>query len=332
LTKAAVDFTDRECKDIACGYLHLHTLSNRMTVIDAKNDKKEGEENCTKILSIIETMKGNRYLLENWKELTYVYTEAAAYGGIGHFNETIDTKESLIKAKEYLEKGRDIFREMGDEMPMLIAEKKIARIDAKITGKENMCLDTLKKIYAYLQRTLGPNDPSTIGAGIDVVEALSLSHHSIEAERLLTKLAEESRRTHGLEHESTHRTKSYLQRMKESRVVITREGQPFIALRYEDGQGSKDGVYVVKDPTIEEEKEVKISESEIIPYMGTPVICHGLQHETNLNGKIGDVREVCMNSGKCHVQFEESGLEPAHVEFNNLRIVFDLPLRHEVEA
>ena len=62
------------------------------------------------------------------------------------------------------------------------------------------------------------------------------------------------------------------------------------------------------------------------------MICNGLQQDINLNGKIGDVREVHMNSGKCHVHFEESGLEPAQVEFNNLRIVFDLPLLLEAET
>eukprot|EP00985_Skeletonema_marinoi_P029030 scaffold26540_cov66-Skeletonema_marinoi.AAC.1 len=71
LTKAAVDFTDREYKDVTCGYLLCHTLSNRLTVIDPKNnadDKAEGEESCTKILSIIEDMKCNELLGLFWKE------------------------------------------------------------------------------------------------------------------------------------------------------------------------------------------------------------------------------------------------------------------------
>lgn len=318
LTKAAVEFTDREYKDISCGYLHLHTLSNRLTVLDGKNadDKVEGEVYCTKIVSIIEEMKNDNYLLENWKELTYVYTEAAAYGGIGHFNETIDTEESLVKAKQYLERARDIFREMGDEMPMLIAEKKIAGIDAKISGEENLCVDTLRKIYAYLRKTIGETDPSTIHAGIDVAEALCLSYHSIEAERLLTKLVEASRRVHGSQHEVSRCTASYLQRMKE-RVVITRDNAPFIAIRYEGDLLHGDrAVCVVKDPIAG--REINLLASDVIPYLGTPVICNG-------NKKIGDVRRVDVDIGACEVHFEEAGLGPLEVKSDNLAILFDLP-------
>jgi hypothetical protein len=322
LTKAAVDFTEREYKDISCGYLHLHTLSNRLTVIDPiKADKAEGEENCTKILSIIEEMKSNDYLSQNWKELTYIYTEAAAYGAVGSFYMRADTEESLKKAKRYLEKGRDIFREMGDEMPMLIAEKKIASIESKISGEEKLCVDTLRKIHAYLQRTIGENDPQTIGAGADVAEALCLSYHSIEAERMLSKLVETSRRVHGMGHEITKRTMAYLQRMKE-RIVITQDGQPFIALRYENNGD----VCIVKDPTTDDENEIKISASGMIAYFGTPVSCIDLQEQlTHLNGKIGDVRKVDLEVGTCQVHFEEAGLEHAEIKFKNLRIVFALP-------
>jgi len=322
LTKAAVDFTDREYKDVTCGYLLCHTLSNRLTVIDPKNnadDKAEGEESCTKILSIIEDMKCNELLGLFWKE-TYVYFEATAYGAIGGFYMRLDTEESLTKAKQYVEKARDIFRETENEMPMLMAEKKIASIESKISGEENLCVDTLQKIYAYLQRTIGETDPQTIGAGADVAEALCLSFHAIEGERLLSKLVELSRRVHGMEHESTKRSMSYLQRMKE-RIVITQDGQPFIALRYEN-DGDK---CIVKDPTIEDEKETKISAPDIIPYLGTPVVCKGLQQLTHLNGKIGDVRKVDLEEGKCQVHFQEAGLEHAEIKFNHLRVVFDLP-------
>lgn len=325
LTKAAVNFTERQYKDVSCGYLHLHTLSNRLTVIDPKTkmaDKAEGEENCTKILSIIEEMKSNHYLSQNWKELSYIYTEAAGYGAVGSFYMRVDTEESLKKAKQYLEKGRDIFREMGDEMPMLIAEKKIASIESKISGEEILCVNTLQKIHVYLKRTIGETDPQTIGAGADVAEALCLSYHSIEAERMLRKLVETSRRVHGMEHEITKRTMAYLQRMKE-RIVITHDGQPFIALRYEENDG--DSYIVVKDPTIDDEKEMQISASGIIAYLGTPVCCKGLQDQLkHLNGKIGDVRSVDLE-GKCQVHFEEAGLEHAEIKANNLRIVFDLP-------
>lgn len=317
LTKSAVDFTDRAYKEISCGYLHLHTLSNRLTVIDAKKaeDKAEGEENCTKILSIIEEMKSNDFMTQNWKELSYVYTEAAAYGAIGSFYMRVDTEESLRDAKLYLEKGRDIFSDMADEMPMLLAEKKIASIEAKSGEENHLCVGTLRKIYAYLQRTIGETDPQTIGAGVDVAEALCLSYHSIEAERMLIKLIDTTRRVHGMEHECTKRSMSYLQRMKE-RIVITQEGQPFIALRHE----LKGVVCIVKDPTTDDGEEIKMSALDLIPYLGTPVSLF-----PDRDGKIGDVRKVDLEGGTCEVHFEEANLGHDEFKFNQLSIVFDLP-------
>ena len=321
LTKAAVDFTEREYKDVKSGYLLGHTLTNRLTVLDPKNnsdDKAEGEESCAKILTIIEEMKRNGELAQNWKEELYIYLESSAYGAIGSYYMCLDTKENLTQAKLYVEKGRDIFKEMGDEMPALIAEKKLAAIESKISGEENVCLDTLQKIHAYLQRTIGETDPQTISAGADVAEALCLSFHAIEGERLLSKMVELSRRVHGTEHDCTKRTASYLQRMKE-RIVITKEGQPFIALRYDNDEVD----CIVKDPTTDE--VTKIPTSDIIPFMGTPVICKGLQQLNHLNDKVGDVRFVRIESGMCQVHFEETGLEHAEIDVNNLRIVFELP-------
>jgi hypothetical protein len=320
LTKAAVDFTEREYKDFNCGYLLSMTLSNRLTVIDPKNnadDRVEGEESCTKIISIIDDMKRNESLAQVWKEM-YIYSEAKAFGAVASFYMHVDTEESLTKAKLYYTKARDIFREKGDEIPMLMAEKKIAEIEAKIGGEENMCIDTHQKIYAYLQRTIGESDPQTIRAGVDVAEALCLSFRAIEGERLLSKLVELSKRVHGMEHECTKRTTSYLQRMKE-RIVVTQDGQPFIALRYEnDGD-----VCIVKDPTVDDETESKISASKVVPYLGTPVLT--LQQSTHLNGKIGDVRHVDLEKGMCQVHFEEAGLEHAEIKYENLRILFELP-------
>ena len=323
LTKAAVDFTDREYKDVTCGYLLSQTLSNRLTVIDPKNkaeDRAEGEESCTKIISIIEDMKRNESLAQLWDEM-YIYSEAKAYGAVACFYMHVDTEESLVKAKLYFTKARDIFREKGDEIPMLMAEKKIASIESKMRGEETMCVDTHQKIYAYLQRTIGESDPQTIGAGVDVAEALCLSFRAIEGERLLTKLCELARRVHGIEHDCTKITMSYLKRMKE-RVVITQDdGKPFIALRYEnDGD-----VCIVKDPTVDDETESKISASSILAFLGTPVVCEGLQQLTHLNGKIGDVRKVDLEEGTCQVHFEEADLEHAEIKFNNLRIIFNLP-------
>ena len=63
-------------------------------------------------------------------------------------------------------------------------------------------------------------------------------------------------------------------------------------MRYENDEED----CVVQDPIDEtntdEEKEYKMKSNHIIPSLGTPVICHCLQENAYLNGKIGVVRYI----------------------------------------
>ena len=52
---------------------------------------------------------------------------------------------------------------------------------------------------------------------------------------------------------------------------------------------------VVKGPVliprqVQAEKIFQVVASEVVPVLGTPIICHGLHSSNNLNGKIGDLR------------------------------------------
>eukprot|EP00574_Skeletonema_japonicum_P012567 CAMPEP_0201732764 /NCGR_PEP_ID=MMETSP0593-20130828/29722_1 /ASSEMBLY_ACC=CAM_ASM_000672 /TAXON_ID=267983 /ORGANISM="Skeletonema japonicum, Strain CCMP2506" /LENGTH=50 /DNA_ID=CAMNT_0048225785 /DNA_START=35 /DNA_END=184 /DNA_ORIENTATION=- len=49
--------------------------------------------------------------------------------------------------------------------------------------------------------------------------------------------------------------------------------------------------------------------------MGTPVICHGCtNHQTHLNGKIGDVRAINKLTNECQVHFESVTMEPKFIK------------------
>ena len=117
---------------------------------------------------------------------------------------------------------------------------------------------------------------------------------TIEAERLLRKLLDKSRLTHGPDHGSTKKVCEALQSttMRRQVVVVFPEiSGLFQALRYaNDGEEC-----VVQGPIgnprkIEEEEEYVMDSVDIIPSVGTPVVCHSLQKAAHLNGKIGEVR------------------------------------------
>jgi quinolinate synthase len=57
--------------------------------------------------------------------------------------------------------------------------------------------------------------------------------------------------------------------------------------------------------------------------LGTPVICHG--YHAHLNGKIGDVRSIDRETGKCEVHFEIITMEPQKIKAKYLRVLFELP-------
>jgi len=87
------------------------------------------------------------------------------------------------------------------------------------------------------------------------------------------------------------------------------------------------------EKNVDEEEQRSYESTRIIPFPGTPVICHGLQKAVHLNGEIGDVRDLdlkAMEDGsidinRCVVHFEDKSLAPVKVKPTNLRVLFDLP-------
>ena len=63
---------------------------------------------------------------------------------------------------------------------------------------------------------------------------------------------------------------------------------------------------------------------------GTPVICKGLHTATHLNGQIGDVRRRDEESGRYHIHFANTSLNPARIQARNLRVLINVPDENEV--
>jgi hypothetical protein len=338
MMKALIVFVDKEFEGIENGDLHVCSRRDVIRVVDVEKeqDRAEGEAMISKLLSILEEMKQSS---DHWDmEGRDAKMEALAYNAISRFYKMIGTEEALNTAKLYEEKARDLYRQAGDEYEARTAEMNIAAIEIELSGDESKLdklfdMDYLRGRYECLLEELGETDTQTIDAGVTFANMLADECHTIEAERLLSRLVATSRRVHGPDHSCTVYAASVIRNWCSVRgVVVQGEGERFFqALRYEN-DGEKcvvQGSFLADGSRNKSEEKILIVPStDIIPAPGMPVICHGLEgDEAHLNGKLGEGREFSRENDKfmIHVHFEEEGLEPAKIEPKNLRIVFDLP-------
>jgi hypothetical protein len=170
----------------------------------------------------------------------------------------------------------------------------------------------------------------TLMLGVTLANELKKQYHGIKAERLITELANASRRVHGPDHTCTKSTNECLMICKTRFVTLLPEQKEpyYIAIRYEnDGQ-----ICIVRGPiivtpttntmsiltgnnnknnnprrrggnsnneevnTTNENNILHVPSNHIIPAKGCPVICHGLVNASYLNGQIGEVRDLIQKS------------------------------------
>jgi hypothetical protein len=275
--------------------------------------------------------------------------ELDIYASMTKFDLSVGTDDSLKRAKTNIAKVREIYSAEGgggDQMHLLTyLDAMMKDIESKLSGKDLQCehvkgLNFWRHCYIDAVETLGQSDPNAIGSGVDLAAALYGEDCTIEATRLLAKLVKIGRQVHGPDHNCTANVVFALTKVKERRVIVKSQKRWFKALRYED-----DGSDCVLEGTLPESADdpqeeesglitilpgkgaAVIPSTDILPFPGTPVICHGLRlrSSSHLNGKIGDVRSLDVDDGKCLVHFEEEGLEPTVVKIGNLRVLFELP-------
>jgi hypothetical protein len=342
LTKAQLSFVEREFKDLQ-GW-NLGALTRRIKALDGENeaDRVEGEEICAKILSLVEDMK------KKSDPSLDAIALASVYQVIGKFNFEIGTKCCLEKAKYYTEKARDAIITLGMcevqvQLTTAAFESDIDKIEARLSGERPNTLDpkrftsnevsSLRARYDYSLRLNGENHAITINMGVVRLAAVLFgAYHTIEAVRLLKTLIATSRRVHGLDHKETKDAELLLQKMQVRFVFIAAEPRAYQALRYEN-DGKK---CVIQDPineprVAEEERTFTVPSTYIRVAFGTPVVPHGLKKAAALNGKIGDIRDYYQSTDRYLVHLEDKGLKPVKVKHGNLRIVFDLPGRKNLD-
>ena len=146
---------------------------------------------------------------------------------------------------------------------------------------EDRQLKQYRRIYEQTVQKSGEGAIDALSIGINLAEALKKSNHSIEAERLASKLVIISRRVHGPEHVCTKKVEYLLNYIKEDRTIALRSWSlrgshgNFYALRYvDDGKGCLvQGPIAQPSRCKDKEKTFTVPTNDIIPHWGgTPVI------------------------------------------------------------
>jgi hypothetical protein len=246
----------------------------------------------------------------------------------------------------YYDKARDIYNSVGLELKSTEMSELIRNAMAKYKGDDAPeQLEYLNKQYHFALQKYGEKAEITLTAGISYAFNLLSVNRSIEAERIMTKVAGTSLQIYGQGHQFGQRSFQLLRVCK--RRFIHNASSPYagnashtlhyLALRYEnDGE-----VCIIYGPTshsrfyreeieINEKQTCGIASALVIPSIGCPVICHGLINASHLNGKLGDVRSISVSKGdggevRLGVCFEDKSLKSAAVKPENLRIAFVLP-------
>ena len=291
--------------------------------------KEEAKEIANKILSTIERMGIENVSLPNY----ILQIEVIACNQLGRIALAERTKEGAKAAMGYFEKMLDICKAIDFASGILAAEANLAATKSRLGGEnkvhEEEQLKYRRAFYDNFVKECGQEAINTIKAGIGLANDLNEASHSIEAERLLTKLSVICKRVHGPHHDVTRRAESGLQRFKVWYVKTKHlnERKRFQALRYEnDGKKCILQGPIAQPRNVKEEKSFAVATKNITYCYGTPVVCRGLENPfSHLNGKIGDVRSWDDETDCYEVQFEDKNVEPCSVHHKNIRILFKLP-------
>jgi hypothetical protein len=336
-------------------FLHLYAMVSRMSTLDA-DENVDAEAITAKFISAQNRLKSKLDVVDGHEGAKRDFQELVAngYATIAAFYGKTKSQESLLKAIEFFEKASDVFKTMDTtegRFGQIAIDKIISQIHSELSGnvvdgetsdgKKHYDVKIHKEKYQLSIVQYGESDTITIDMGVEFAFALyEKEMRAIEAERLLRKLLDISRLTHGPDHGCTKNVLGALQRVTSRLVLVALPDIVglFQALRYENDWEECVVQGPFSDPRqIEEEEEYTMDSIDIIPIVGTTVICHSLQKASHLNGKIGEVRDFDVKEkedgrkgfdkdiDRCVVHFEDEGLKPVSVKANNLRVVFDLP-------
>ena len=286
----------------------------------------EGKMLGKKLLAMVEKMT-KEDKMESWQyRLVRENYEASLYCFLAMLN-----TDSAEEAIAFYKKARKVYGILGIKHEANAFQNSIdaIRIIPDTGGSvETKAADTLveitRKSYERLIEKNGLTAEHVLRYGVAYVNALLRAQRTIEAERLVVKLAADSCRVHGSEHSCTLYADKYVGLCKKRYVVAMPWNKTFQALRYDD-----DGdICVVKttEGQLDDEQQDRFTNDLIFPNPGCPVVCHGLVSALHLNGKLGEVKNIVNQPAgtRLEVHFDDKSQKPVFVKPENLRIAFEL--------
>ena len=211
--------------------------------------KMECETLMKKLLSMVVKMK-NDEKMDGWLHMprtSFEYKfckfigeiEACGYECFGYMIEIDNTGESdKVEIKCY-EKARIIYNSFGMKDDAEEMESKIASVTARSARSNkddaNACttalLDNARINYETRIESSGLTSVETIYSGICYAKMLLKANCGIQAERLLMKLAHDSRLVHGPEHDCTTKAEELLEQCKKRNAMALPDDEPSQALK-----------------------------------------------------------------------------------------------------
>ena len=263
------------------------------------------------------------------------------------------TKESGEMAVKYWKRAQCIFKLIGSHFELNSVTTNLSLTMARLDELDNngpgprdpaLLPQSRKEGYEHNIQKFGKNDDRTIFAGIYYAESLLHENRFIEAQHLAVKMSLLSRQVLGLDHNYTKIAGEIMCKCKERFAFVWYDlNEPsikeFQLLRYD----TDEDVYVMMGPveeprSVNEEREFRFPWDQVLPKKGWPVVCHGLQSASHLNGKLGEVKHFYNAKTKLCIETKldilqtffsknsgvDKSLQPVAVKLENLRIVFDL--------
>ena len=256
------------------------------------------------------------------------------------------TEENIKLSMKYFEKARIIYSLLGmkedaKEMENQLVKRRVGlsyfnECDNSMSPSD---LVEMRRFDYERLKTRDFSSEQTIFMGIEYAGALMYANHTIEAERLIMKLASTSHRVHGQDHNCTQCVLAKFEECRKRKVSVPKyKFLRFEAVRYEEWPHGREYcvVKVVDDDDDDDDDKPRLPDDkrlstctidQVLPNIGCPVMCVGLVREAHLNHEVGDVRAILKTKKgvRVVVHFKKKSLSPAKLRLENLRVAFQLP-------
>jgi hypothetical protein len=147
-----------------------------------------------------------KYMCSNFEVNAYY-----CWGQIYAFGNTEEITNTEIG---YYKKARDIYNSVGNQTEANLMTNCIDRASALMDRNMACQSEKTKKIYDMSVQTFGVNSDQAILTGVAYAFCLRREFYSIQAERLVTKLAATSRQVFGEDHKCTKQSSELMNKIK----------------------------------------------------------------------------------------------------------------------